>query len=121
MQRQENVKRIAGLANSTNYSSTGPTPTGASGSAGYAARLSALFKHNITFVGRDSIVGNPKATVMVRVGPDGRILNWRLAKPSGSSAWDEAVLAAVAKTERIPPDTDGRYVQEFPVDFGPKD
>ena len=50
LQRQKTIKRIAGQANSTNYPSTGPT--GASGSAGYATRLSALFNDNITLWAR---------------------------------------------------------------------
>jgi colicin import membrane protein len=37
------------------------------------------------------------------------------------TAWDNAVLRAVEKTERIPADENGSFVSVFPVNFGPKD
>ena len=90
-------------------------------SASYGQRLSALFKRNISFPNPETISGNPKAVVEVRVGPSGYLLNSRLVKPSGVPAWDDAVMRAVEKTERIPADENGRYVSQFLVEFGPKD
>ena len=85
-----------------------------------AERLAALFKRNISFPNPDSISGNPKAVVEVRVSPSGLIIGSRLVKSSGVPAWDDAVLRAVDKTERIPADN-GRYPTVFPAEFGPKD
>ena len=121
-QREKNLQRIAGLAGATgspNASGTaqrsaGPTP-------GYDRRLAALFKRNIIFSNPETISGNPQATVEVRVSAAGRIINWRLTTSSGVPAWDSAVLRAVEKTERVPPDENGNFVLVFPVNFGPKD
>jgi colicin import membrane protein len=69
----------------------------------------------------DGISGNPKAIVQVKVAPSGLIMSSKLVKPSGIPAWDEAVLRAVEKTERIPLDENGKVVSDFPIEFGPKD
>ncbi len=119
--RQDNLRRMQSMAGA----SGGPEATGnamqSSGpSAGYAGRLSALFKRNISFPNPEAINGNPKAIVEVRVSPAGLIMSSRLTKSSGVPAWDDAVLRAVEKTERIPGDN-GRFVSVFPVEFGPKD
>lgn len=119
-QRQENLKRMAGLAGA----SGGPTATGAalqsSGpSASYAGRIRARIKPNIVFT--DDISGNPVADVEVRTTPDGTILSRKLIKSSGVSAWDEAVLKAIDKTEILPRDTDGRVPSPLIIGFRPKD
>ncbi len=120
MQRQENIKRMAGLAGATGS----PTATGAaqqsSGpSPGYAGRIRARIKPNIVFTA--DIAGNPTATVEVRVSPDGTITSRKLIKSSGNAAWDEAVLKAVDKTEVLPRDVDGQVPASMEISFRPKD
>ena len=119
--RDDNIRRMQSMAGATGApDATGNSLQSSGPSAAYAGRLAALFKRNITFANPESISGNPKATVEVRVSPAGLILSSRLTKSSGVPAWDDAVLRAVEKTERIPADN-GRYPSVFPVDFGPKD
>lgn len=121
-QRQDNIKRAMGLAGATGSPDATGTALKASGpSANYKARLAALFKRNIVFANPESIQGNPKAVVQVKVSSTGLIMSSRLSKSSGVQAWDEAVLRAVEKAERIPADENGKIITDFPVEFGPKD
>ena len=119
-QRQENLKRIAGMAGATG----GPTATGtalkASGpSASYGGRIRAKVKPNITFT--EDVVGNPTAEVEVQLAPDGTITGRKLLKSSGHKGWDEAVLKALDKTETFPRDTDGRVPSPMVITFRPRD
>ena len=57
----------------------------------------------------------------MKVSPAGLIMSSKLSKSSGVPAWDEAVLRAVERTERIPLDENGKVVPDFPIEFGPKD
>jgi colicin import membrane protein len=121
-QRKQNIARTMGLAGAAGGETAKGTALTSSGpSASYKAKLAALFKRNITFSNADSIQGNPRAVVQVKVSSSGLIMSSRLSKSSGNAAWDEAVLRAVEKTERIPLDENGKVVTDFPVDFGPKD
>ncbi len=120
-QREENLKRMQGLAGATGGpDARGSAPQSAGPSASYAGRLAALFKRNMNFPVQ-TISGNPKAQVQVRVGPSGTILSVRLTRPSGVAAWDEAVLRAIEATQRVPADENGSYVSEFPLSWGPRD
>ena len=119
-QRQENLKRITGMAGA----SGAPTDTGtalkASGpSASYAGRVRGKVKPNIVFA--DDLPGNPMAEVEVKCAPDGTILSTRLLKSSGHKAWDDAVIKALEKTEVLPRDLDGRVPPLMVISFRPKD
>lgn len=118
--RQENLRRIQGLAGANG----GPTATGtaqqsAGPSAAYAGRIKARIKPNITMT--DVPAGNPLAEVEVRTLPTGQIVSYKLVKPSGHAQWDEAVMRAVAKTEFLPRDTDGRVPPLLVISFRPND
>lgn len=119
-QRQENLKRIAGLAGATG----GPTAQGnAQRSAGpsdsYGGRIRGRVKPNIVFT--DDIPGNPVAEVEVRAAPDGTIVGVKVIKPSGTKSWDDAVVKALHKTEVLPRDIDGRVPSPIVISFRPKD
>lgn len=121
-QRDENLKRMAGLAGATGApGATGSAMQSAGPSASYAGRIMARIKPNIVFPDRDAIAGNPATEVVVRLAPDGTIVGKRITRSSGIKAWDEAVLRALDKTEVLPRDVDGRVVPEFPISFRPKD
>jgi len=121
-QRQANIKRMTGLAGATGPSdSTGTARRSTGPSVSYGQRLAALFKKNLNYPNPESISGNPKATVEVRVSASGLIMSSRLITSSGVPSWDTAALRAVEKTERIPADENGNFVPVFPVNFGPKD
>ena len=120
MQRQENIKRMAGLAGAAgSATATGATQQSSGPSPGYAGRIRARIKPNIVFTA--DIAGNPTATVEVRVSPDGTITSRKLIKSSGNTAWDEAVLKAVDKTEVLPRDIDGQVPAAMEISFRPKD
>jgi len=117
---QANIRRMQGLANATGgETSTGTAPNSSGPSGGYGGRVAAAVKPNIVFT--ENVTGNPSAEVEVRAAPDGTITSRRLLKSSGVKAWDEAVLRALDKTERLPKDVDGRVPSQFPMIFRPKD
>ncbi|WP_161974460.1 energy transducer TonB [Piscinibacter terrae] len=68
----------------------------------------------------EPIEGNPVAEVEVRTKPDGIIASFTLTRSSGSPAWDTAVLRAVEKTGRIPPDVSGAVPSVLVMAFRPK-
>lgn len=119
-QRQENLKRMAGLAGASGSPNATGTALKSSGpSASYAGRIIGRVKPNIVFT--EDIVGNPSAEVEVRTAPDGTIVGRKLLKSSGNKAWDEAVLKALDKTEVLPRDTDGRVPPALVITFRPRD
>ena len=117
---QANIRHMQGLANATGGETATGTALNSSGpSASYGGRVAAAVKPNIIFT--ENVAGNPSAEVEVRAAPDGTIISRRLLKSSGVKAWDEAVLRALDKTERLPKDTDGRVPPQIPMVFRPKD
>lgn len=119
-QRQENIKRMTGLAGATGSpDSTGTALRSSGPSASYAGRIRASVKPNIVFV--DEIAGNPMAEVEVRTAPDGSIISRKLLKPSGNKSWDDAVIRAIDRTGTLPRDVDGRVPNPLVIAFRPKD
>ena len=120
VQREDNLKRIQGLAEGSGSQESRGTAARASGpSASYGGRVAARIKPNIVFT--EDIAGNPRAEIEVRTSPDGTIIGQRVLKSSGVRGWDEAVLKAVIKTEVLPRDVDGRVPASLIIDFRPKD
>ena len=119
-QRSDNLKRIAGLAGASGAPDARGTALKSSGPSGsYAGRISARIKPNIVFT--EDVAGNPVAEVDVRLAPNGSILSRKLTQSSGIKSWDEAVLKAIDKTEKLPPDTDGAVPPLLTIGFRPKD
>ena len=73
---------------------------------------------NIVFT--DDAPGNPVAEVEVRTGPTGTIISRRITKSSGVKAWDDAVLRALDRTEKLPSDK-GRYWNPMLITFRMRD
>lgn len=121
--REDNLRRMMGQAGGAVGTgapgSTGTAARDAGPSAGYAGRIKARVKPNITLT--DEVAGNPVAEVEVRLAPDGTIVGRTLKKSSGATDWDEAVLRAIDKTETLPRDTDGRVPPSLIISFRPKD
>jgi colicin import membrane protein len=118
--RNENLKRMQGMAGASGDENSKGTALKASGpSASYAGRIRARIKPNITFT--EDVAGNPKAEVEVRTSPDGTIISRKLLSSSGNKAWDEAVLKAIDKTATLPRDEDGRVPPILVISFRPKD
>lgn len=119
-QREDNLKRIQGMASATGGQESKGSALRSSGpSAGYAGRVAARVKPNIVF-GED-VAGNPRAEVEVRTSPDGTIIGQRIVKSSGVRSWDEAVINAVIKTQVLPRDVDGSVPPSFIIEFRRKD
>jgi colicin import membrane protein len=117
--RNDQMKRMAGLAGATGGATdTGTALQSSAPSANYAGRVAARVKPNILLT--DSVDGNPKAVVEVRLAPDGTIIAKRLVQSSGSKAWDDAVLRAIERTEMLPLDN-GRAPPVFEIGFRPRD
>ena len=120
--RQANIQRMQKMAGGTGSgpsSATGNAAQTSGPSAGYMGRIVARIKPNIVFT--DSVAGNPRAEVEIRVAPTGSILSARITQSSGIKAWDDAVLRAIEKTEILPKDTDGSVPTSMQIGFRPKD
>ncbi|OYU43761.1 MAG: protein TolA [Burkholderiales bacterium PBB4] len=117
--RAQNLKRMAGMAGTGSESSQGTAAQSSGPSVGYAGRISARIKPNITFT--EILSDNPLAKVEVRTSPDGTIISRRIVQSSGVKAWDEAVLSAIDKTEVLPRDVDGRVPSILIIGFKPRD
>jgi colicin import membrane protein len=118
--REENMKRMQGMAGGTGApTSTGTAQRSAGPSANWAGKVQAKVRPNIVF--SDNVSGNPQAVVEVRLGPGGMILGKpRLVRSSGHPAWDEAVIRALERTESLPADSDGHYPSPVEISFKPK-
>ncbi|WP_211948746.1 cell envelope integrity protein TolA [Cupriavidus yeoncheonensis] len=92
---------------------------GGKASSGYADRVRRKVKPNIVFT--EDAPGNPTAVVSVQLAPDGSLMSARLSKPSGNSAWDNAVLRAVERSDPLPRDENGKAPASFTITFRPKD
>lgn len=120
---KERNAQLARILNQANASG-GPRATGgAQQSSGpsdaYGGRVAARIKPNVVFT--ETVSGNPRAEVEVRTLPDGTITARRIVKPSGSPAWDEAVLRAIDRTGTLPRDTDGRVPSSLIIGMSPQD
>jgi colicin import membrane protein len=117
--RQENLKRMQGLAGAAGAADAkGSAKTSSGPSDSYGSRIRARVRPNIVFT--DDIPGNPVAEVEVQMAPEGTITSRRIVKSSGFKSWDEAVLRALDKTEVLPRDIDGRVHTPLIIEFKPK-
>jgi colicin import membrane protein len=116
--REENLRRIQGMAGTGAPGSTGSAAQSSGPSASWGSKVQARVRPNIVFT--ETISGNPKADVEVRTSPDGTIVGKRLVRSSGNKAWDDAVLRALDKTESLPRDIDGRVPSPVVIGFSPK-
>lgn len=106
-QREENLARLKGMAGASGTTNDTGTALKSSGpSASYGGVLRAAIRPNVVFA--EEIVGNPMATVEVRVASDGTIISQRLVKSSGNKNWDDAAINAIIRTRVMPKDVDGR-------------
>jgi colicin import membrane protein len=111
-ERQERIKRMMADLGGEGTPSAGP-------SADYAGRIKARIKPNVVFT--EEVSGNPVASVEVNCAPDGRIIGRRLITRSGNTAWDDAVLRAIDRTEVLPLNEKGRIPSVMQISFRPRD
>lgn len=120
--RQENIRRMAGLAEATPQPNAAGRATRTAGpSASYLGIIAQRIKGNIVYP--DNLNNsNPRAEVLIRTSPDGVITVRTLTKSSGNKLWDEAVLKAIDKTAILPKQENGTMPEDgFIIGFRPKD
>lgn len=118
-QRQANLKRMLGQAGATG----GPTSSGTAAqstgpSASYGGILKAHIQPNIVVI--DTLPATLEAVVEVRAAPTGTVLSRRIKRSSGNPTWDEAVLRAIDRSGKLPPDKDGRVPALIEINFRPE-
>ncbi|MDP9893742.1 colicin import membrane protein [Variovorax boronicumulans] len=119
--RAATLKRMQGLAGASGADDSKGTALRSSGpSSGYAGRIAAAVRPNITFPDADTVNGNPAAEFEVNLAPDGTIVGVKLTRSSGLPAWDEAAERGLHKTDKLPRDTDGRIFPSLIVSLRPK-
>jgi len=119
--RAATLKRMQGLAGASGADDSKGTALRSSGpSSGYAGRIAAAVRPNITFPDADTVNGNPAAEFEVNLAPDGTIVGVKLTRSSGLPAWDEAAERGLRKTDKLPRDTDGRIFPSLIVSLRPK-
>jgi colicin import membrane protein len=119
--RQENLRRIAGMAGASGApNATGSALKSAGPSANYAGRIKARIRPNVIYSDPGGSA-NPEAEVRVNLLPDGKIIGSQLLRASGDAEWDKAVLRAIEKTGDLPRDTDGRVPAVIVITFRPRD
>lgn len=119
--RAATLKRMQGLAGASGADDSKGTAQRSSGpSSGYAGRIAAAVRPNITFPDADTVSGNPAAEFEVSLAPDGTIVGVKLSKSSGLPGWDDAAERGLRKTDKLPRDTDGRIFPSLIVTLRPK-
>ncbi|MDN6887314.1 cell envelope integrity protein TolA [Variovorax sp. CAN2819] len=119
--RAATLKRMQGLAGASGADDSKGTALRSSGpSSGYAGRIAAAVRPNITFPDADTVSGNPAAEFEVSLAPDGTIVGVKLSKSSGLPGWDDAAERGLRKTDKLPRDTDGRIFPSLIVTLRPK-
>ena len=109
--RKEQINKLKQLG----AASSGPTVSASTAkstasSGAYTRKLYDRVKPNInTFPESQlqAVKGNPEAEVIVTCGPNGKILQTELSRPSGNKTWDDTVLKGVEKTGTLPLDENG--------------
>lgn len=119
--RAATLKRMQGLAGASGADDAKGTAMRTSGpSSGYAGRIAAAVRPNITFPDAETVNGNPAAEFEVSLAPDGTIVGVKLSKSSGLPGWDDAAERGLRKTDKLPRDTDGRIFPSLIVSLRPK-
>jgi len=119
--REANLRRAMKLAGSSDDPAANGNAQRTSGpSASWAGRVMARIRPKIIFDNTD-VAGNPIALVEVRLAPDGTIISRKLLKSSGLPLYDDAVLRAIDKTERLPRENGEQMPSSFTIEFRPKD
>ena len=109
--RKEQINKLKQLgANSTGPTVSSSAAKASASSGAYNKKLYDRVKPNInTFPESQlqAVKGNPEAEVIVSCGPNGKILQAELSRPSGIKSWDDTVLKGVEKTGTLPLDENG--------------
>jgi colicin import membrane protein len=117
-QREENLKRMMGQAESSKGS--GPAAQDAAPSASYVGKLARRIRdENLVYTG--TAPDSATVEITIRSAPGGTLLGREVVKRSGFADWDEAVLRAIDKAGALPRDNDGRVPREITIAFRRRD
>lgn len=88
--------------------------------AGWASTVAAAIRQHIIYPDAETIPGNPSVEFEIVLAPDGMIVGQRITRSSGFPAWDRAASLGITKTERLPPDLDGKVLPMLTVTLRPR-
>lgn len=111
------MSRITGSA-AKGSTGTAAQSTGGKVDGGYQAAIRAKIKSNLVYGAVDDSL---TASYQITQLPSGEIIGVRKIKSSGSSAYDNAIENAIAKSSPLPKKKDGTVEREFTADFNMKD
>jgi colicin import membrane protein len=114
--RKEAMDRANKLANTNDSPGSDARDAGPSGE--YVARIRKLVHDNVYFP--SGTPGDPAVVIEIHTGPTGEIISQRVTQSSGVKAWDEAVLRAFDRIQKLPSDK-GRYRTPIKVKASPND
>jgi colicin import membrane protein len=119
MRKQALARMMGEAGQAASNSGSGSEARDAGPSAAYAQRLAALIRHNAHFAG--TLADNNPTEVQVTTAPGGTIIARRIVKSSGHPEWDSAVVRAIDRTARLPPDEHGIVPSPMTIEFRPKE
>jgi colicin import membrane protein len=119
--REEDMKRLAGGVTGTGGTGDAAKSQGGRADAGYAARVAAKIKSNITFNVPEGLADNSPVEFTVDLLPDGSVAGIRKTRSSGVPGFDEAVRRAIEKSQPFPKDKNGSVPSSFVGVHRPKD
>ncbi|MRW94332.1 cell envelope integrity protein TolA [Duganella sp. FT80W] len=107
------MSRITGSA-AKGSTGTAAQSTGGRVDGGYAAAIKAKIKSNLVYSSEDDSL---TASYVITQLPTGEIIGVRKVKGSGSTAYDNAIENAIAKSSPLPKKKDGTVERELTLDF----
>jgi colicin import membrane protein len=122
-ERRERLAQMQGMAgppgstgNGLGKSGTGSGSGGTAASPGYADKVRRVVRPNISWGGETEGL---ETVIAVRCSPTGTLLSATIAHSSGNSAWDDAALRAVQRSDPMPQDIDGKTPASFRITLRP--
>ncbi|MFT5535383.1 MAG: colicin import membrane protein [Burkholderiaceae bacterium] len=119
--RDDEMKRITGVAVGPGGSGDAPKSQGPRGDPSYIQKVGAKIRSNTVFNGAEDVEGNPPVEYAIELLPDGTVRGIRKLKSSGIPGFDEAVRRAIEKSQPFPADKSGTAPSGFTVSHKPKD
>ncbi|WGS50513.1 cell envelope integrity protein TolA [Paraburkholderia sp. D15] len=113
------MQGIAGGTGSTDglgKSGTGSGSGGTATSPGYSDKVRRAVRPHISWGGETAGL---ETVVSVRCSPTGTLLDATIQRSSGNSAWDDAALRAVQRTDPMPQDINGKTPTSFLITLKP--
>jgi len=107
------MSRITGAA-AKGSTGTAAQSTGGRTDGGYAAAIKAKIKSNLVYGADDDSLS---ATYVITQLPSGEVIGVRKVKGSGSTAYDNAIENAIAKSSPLPKKKDGTVERELELVF----